>query len=101
MKGKRPDYTVSTVVQTDNGDRWHEIGVGFTSDKGGTITVLRKRQARAQPAEGTRRHAGELDTHRQRRRAEIHCGLRAVSPFHAAGRDPAQRGTDRPAAKGG
>ncbi len=40
MKGKRPDYTVSTVVQTDNGDRWREIGVGFTSEKGGTITVL-------------------------------------------------------------
>lgn len=40
MKGKRPDYTVSTVVQTDNGDRWREIGVGFTSDKGDTITVL-------------------------------------------------------------
>lgn len=40
MKGKRPDYTVSTVVTTDNGDRWREIGVGFTSDKGGTIIVL-------------------------------------------------------------
>ena len=40
MKGKRPDYTVSTVVQTDNGDRWREIGVAFTSDTGGTITVL-------------------------------------------------------------
>lgn len=32
--------TVSTVVGTENGDRWREIGVGFTSDKGGTITVL-------------------------------------------------------------
>ena len=40
MKGKRPDYSVSVVVSTDNGDRWREIGVGFTSDKGGTITVL-------------------------------------------------------------
>jgi hypothetical protein len=40
MKGKRPDFTVSTVVSTDGGDRWREIGVGFTSDKGGTITVL-------------------------------------------------------------
>ncbi len=40
MKGKRPDYTVSTVVQTDSGDRWREIGVAFTSDKGNTITVL-------------------------------------------------------------
>jgi hypothetical protein len=40
MKGKRPDFTVSTVVQTDNGDRWREIGVAFESDKGGTITVL-------------------------------------------------------------
>ena len=40
MKGKRPDYTVSTVMPTDNGDRWREIGVAFASDKGGTITVL-------------------------------------------------------------
>jgi hypothetical protein len=40
MKGKRPDYTVSTVIGTENGDRWREIGVGFTSDRGGTITVL-------------------------------------------------------------
>jgi hypothetical protein len=40
MKGHRPDYTVSTVVTTQNGDRWREIGVGFASDKGGTITVL-------------------------------------------------------------
>ena len=40
MKGKRPDYTVSTGVQTDNGDRWRDIGVAFASDKGGTITVL-------------------------------------------------------------
>jgi hypothetical protein len=40
MKGKRPDYTVSTVVSTDNGDRWCEIGVGFTSETGDTITVL-------------------------------------------------------------
>ena len=40
MKGKRPNYTVSTVVPTDGGDRWREIGVAFTSDKGDTITVL-------------------------------------------------------------
>ena len=40
MKGKRPDYSVSTVIPTDNGDRWREIGVGFASAKGGTITVL-------------------------------------------------------------
>lgn len=40
MKGKRPDFTVSTVIQTGNGDRWREIGVGFASDKGDTITVL-------------------------------------------------------------
>jgi hypothetical protein len=40
MKGKRPDYAVSTVVSSENGDRWRDIGVGFTSDKGGTITVL-------------------------------------------------------------
>ncbi len=39
MKGKPPDYSVSTVVQTENGDRWRDIGVGFTSE-GGTITVL-------------------------------------------------------------
>lgn len=38
-RGKRPEYTVSTVVGTENGDRWREIGVGFTSDKG-SITVL-------------------------------------------------------------
>lgn len=40
MKGKRPDYTVSTVVSTENGDRWREIGVGFTSANRDTITVL-------------------------------------------------------------
>ena len=40
MKGKRPDYTVSTVVGTESGDRWREIGVGFTSEKGDTITIL-------------------------------------------------------------
>jgi hypothetical protein len=40
MKGKRPDYAVSTVVQTGNGDRWREIGVAFASDNGGTITIL-------------------------------------------------------------
>lgn len=37
---RRPDYTVSTVVGTDNGDRWREIGVGFANEKGDTITVL-------------------------------------------------------------
>jgi hypothetical protein len=40
MKGKRPDYAVSTVVSTENGDRWRDIGVGFASDKGDTITLL-------------------------------------------------------------
>lgn len=40
MKGKRPDFTVSTVMNSDRGDRWREIGVGFTSEKGGTIIVL-------------------------------------------------------------
>jgi hypothetical protein len=40
MKGKRPDYSVSTVIPTDNGDRWREIGVAFASERGGTITVL-------------------------------------------------------------
>jgi len=40
MKGKRPDYTVSTVVQTETGDRWREIGVAFSSGKGDTVTVL-------------------------------------------------------------
>lgn len=39
MKGKRPDYSVSTVTATDSGDRWREIGVAFSSE-GGTITVL-------------------------------------------------------------
>jgi len=27
MKGKRPDYSVSTVIPTENGDRWREIEV--------------------------------------------------------------------------
>lgn len=40
MKGKRPDYSVSTVSPGETGDRWREIGVAFASDKGGTITVL-------------------------------------------------------------
>ena len=40
MKGKRPDYSVNTVIPAENGDRWREIGVAFASDKGGTITVL-------------------------------------------------------------
>ena len=40
MKGQRPDYSVSTVIPTDNGDRWREIGVAFASERGGTITVL-------------------------------------------------------------
>ena len=40
MKGKRPDYSVNTVIPTENGDRWREIGVGFASEKGGTITIL-------------------------------------------------------------
>ena len=40
MKGKRPDYTVSTVLNTGNGDRWREIGVGFSNENGETITVL-------------------------------------------------------------
>jgi len=39
MKGKRPDYSASTVIHTENGDRWRDIGVGFVSE-GGTITVL-------------------------------------------------------------
>jgi hypothetical protein len=40
MKGKRPDFVVSTVTSTENGDRWREIGVGFANEKGDTITVL-------------------------------------------------------------
>jgi hypothetical protein len=40
MKGKRPDYSVNTVIATDNGDRWREIGVAFASERGGTITIL-------------------------------------------------------------
>ena len=39
MKGKHPDYSVSTVIKTENGDRWRDIGVAFASE-GGTITVL-------------------------------------------------------------
>jgi hypothetical protein len=40
MKGKRPDYTVNTVISADNGDRWREIGVAFANERGGTITIL-------------------------------------------------------------
>jgi len=40
MKGKRPDYSVSTVIPTDNGDRWREIGVAFASERGASITIL-------------------------------------------------------------
>ncbi len=40
MKGKRPDYSVSTVIAAENADRWREIGVAFASERGGTITVL-------------------------------------------------------------
>lgn len=40
MKGKRPNYTVSTVLNTGNGDRWREIGVAFSNEQGDTITVL-------------------------------------------------------------
>ncbi len=40
MKGKKPDYSVNTVLQTENGDRWREIGVAFSSERGDTITVL-------------------------------------------------------------
>lgn len=40
MKGKRPDFAVSTVVSAENDDRWRGIGVGFTSEKGDAITVL-------------------------------------------------------------
>ena len=40
MKGKRPDYSVNTVIATEGGDRWREIGVGFTSERAGTITIL-------------------------------------------------------------
>lgn len=40
MKGKRPDFVVSTVVSAEGGDRWREIGVGFTSADGNTVTVL-------------------------------------------------------------
>lgn len=39
MKGQRPDYSVSTVIPTENGDRWRDIGVAFASENG-TITVL-------------------------------------------------------------
>jgi hypothetical protein len=40
MRGKKPDYSVNTVISTDNGDRWREIGVAFASERGDTITVL-------------------------------------------------------------
>lgn len=40
MKGKRPDYSVSTVIPAENGDRWREIGVAFASERNDTITVL-------------------------------------------------------------
>jgi hypothetical protein len=40
MKGRRPDYSVSTVIPAESGDRWREIGVAFVSERGGTITVL-------------------------------------------------------------
>jgi hypothetical protein len=39
MKGKRPDFSVSTVIPIQDGDRWREIGVAFASERG-TITVL-------------------------------------------------------------
>lgn len=39
MKGQRPDFSVSTVISTENGDRWRDIGVAFASENG-TITVL-------------------------------------------------------------
>ena len=74
MKGKRPDYTVSTVVQTDNGDRWREIGVAFASDKGGTITAQRNERSPQR--------------------------LRSFSPFPAAGRDPARRRRRSPRPEG-
>jgi hypothetical protein len=40
MKGRRPDYSVSTVSPSENGDRWREIGVAFASERGETITIL-------------------------------------------------------------
>ena len=40
MKGKRPDYSVNTVIPAENGDRWREIGVAFANERGGTITIL-------------------------------------------------------------
>ena len=40
MKGKRPDYIVNTVIQTENGDRWREIGVAFVSEQTAAITIL-------------------------------------------------------------
>ena len=40
MKGKRPDYSVSTVIPTESGDRWREIGVAFASERGASITIL-------------------------------------------------------------
>jgi len=41
MKGKRPDYRVSTVINDTEGgkDRWTNVGVAFKNESD-TITVL-------------------------------------------------------------
>lgn len=41
MKGKKPDFIVSSVVDvTDDKSRWREIGVAFWNDKHDSMSVL-------------------------------------------------------------
>ena len=41
MAGKRPDFSVRTVVATNGQrDRWREIGAAFRHEESGNITVL-------------------------------------------------------------
>lgn len=46
---------MSTVIATDTGDRWRDIGVAFTSDKGSTITVLLEQLQRSVECETLKR----------------------------------------------
>jgi hypothetical protein len=40
MKGRRPDWIASTVVEGEQKSRWREIGVAFDAENGETITLL-------------------------------------------------------------
>ena len=41
MKGKRPDFIVSSVVDVaDDKSRWREIGVAFWNEKHDSMSVL-------------------------------------------------------------